>query len=477
MRFIKKPDNRYYMYTIPRKISNFFHKQKTTEIHFSYFIIGTLIYPFSPLGCTFFYFLFLIIQIFTIDYKNIKNRNAVLGIAFFIFSLWMIFRTSSFWGFIKHSLNDPILFPVTVVDYLLFFLILFFFLEVKISSKYIYRIAWVFCLSSISIFILAVLEKYFGFIDNHYVFPSENFPLIDVFLYPGPSGRTHAGLKNSNILGLYCILLLSPSIGLLFHETFRLFSYKKNKTKGTESWHTMIHSFKLLFILLCISLLVIVISWSGSRATFIGLVLLTTAFIIISKSKILISSCICLISTFLLALIFKVEFFFSKLAEIIPGDNILSRLSNFQDWSTYHRLEIFRCATELIAEKPLLGWEIGTMAFECQERLGVFSNHAHNIFLQLGSEIGIPFTVLISLSILYIFIKAGKNLIVSHYFQAQDNQDIFLLSSFYLGAVSVSVMHLFSVALLHSYKLLFIYTFFLAVSYSNIPQRKRNTSE
>ncbi|MCP3931685.1 MAG: O-antigen ligase family protein [Bacteroidetes bacterium] len=314
---------------------------------------------------------------------------------------------------------------------------------------------------------MAVFEKYLGYSDYHLLFPSENFPLIDIYLYPGPTGRTHAGLFNANILGLYCVLLLSPSIGLLFHETHILLSSRQTDEEHITSFKNRVIQYsKIICILLCISLNILVLSWSGSRSAFVGAICLLFLFIIVSKSKMLITTTVCFISFFAFAIFFNLDIIFTKIDQFIPGSNLFTRLLHLNDGSNHLRMQIYDCAIQLIKEKPLLGWEIGSMAFECQERIGRFTNHAHNIFLQLGTEIGLPFTILISLLIFYIFIKVAKNIFHSHFQKNRNYKDVYLLVSFYLGAVSVSIMNIFSVAMLHSYKLLFIYTFFIAIAYS-----------
>jgi O-antigen ligase len=74
------------------------------------------------------------------------------------------------------------------------------------------------------------------------------------------------------------------------------------------------------------------------------------------------------------------------------------------------RLRVYECALDLIRERPLAGWGLGGFAPECERRDGITRNHAHNVVLQLASELGLPFTLGAAAWMLWLLICAGRRL-------------------------------------------------------------------
>ncbi|MEG6617376.1 O-antigen ligase family protein [Peptococcaceae bacterium 1198_IL3148] len=84
--------------------------------------------------------------------------------------------------------------------------------------------------------------------------------------------------------------------------------------------------------------------------------------------------------------------------------NIISRFSNLRTAST--RVEFISAATEMIKERPLLGWGGGGWQEMYQSYLGYFynTNEAHSYIFQVGVETGI-IGMLVVLAIVVVFIK------------------------------------------------------------------------
>ena len=106
----------------------------------------------------------------------------------------------------------------------------------------------------------------------------------------------------------------------------------------------------------------------------------------------------------------------SSLAVWIGPGPIAERFANVsQEYSQYDqsRLSIWRGTWTLIREHPLLGSGLGTfpIAFtQVQDTfLGEFVNHAHNDYLELASDLGLPAALVLFGSVFYLLGRAVRN--------------------------------------------------------------------
>ena len=79
------------------------------------------------------------------------------------------------------------------------------------------------------------------------------------------------------------------------------------------------------------------------------------------------------------------------------------------------RLSIWKDSLRLVGAHPLLGSGLGTfpVAFTPVQStfLGKFVNHAHNDYLELASDLGIPTALLLFLSIVWLLIRLAKKIV------------------------------------------------------------------
>jgi O-antigen ligase len=125
------------------------------------------------------------------------------------------------------------------------------------------------------------------------------------------------------------------------------------------------------------------------------------------------------------------------------------------------RLGVLQCGLDLTREKPWLGWGIGNMAPECEQRLGHNVNHAHNLFLQLSSEVGLPGTFAFTVIFGFIYLSAWRAV-----FRLDDLQERILYGGLYLIAIAVVLLSQISLVVVHSVGLSVIFWSSLAISYS-----------
>jgi O-antigen ligase len=97
-----------------------------------------------------------------------------------------------------------------------------------------------------------------------------------------------------------------------------------------------------------------------------------------------------------------------------PG-TIVARFENVGQEYTLHdqsRLSIWQGAGALIQQHPWLGTGLGTfpIAYTTVQRsfLGMFVNHAHNDYLEISSDLGLPAALVLFVSIFFVLMRAVK---------------------------------------------------------------------
>lgn len=142
----------------------------------------------------------------------------------------------------------------------------------------------------------------------------------------------------------------------------------------------------------------------GARGPFLFAIFAGTIYFSIKKSQKLFDFKILLILGFLAMM-------FIMLAQFWSGAELLTqRLSSFSDssadQSTIERLVAFQFALNAFIENPILGLGIGGFgiyAYKLDENI-----YPHNIFLEIGAELGIVGLVLFTAAIIYIFVLSIK---------------------------------------------------------------------
>lgn len=423
--------------------------------------IGTLALPISPYFCIGCYLGSGLIVAFSYKDKSVTKERFLITGLFLIISLWMILRTAYPWGWGIPSLNHPLSYPVTIFDYIIFFAL---FLSLRLKSfrkAEVKLIAWSFTLTSLPVFLIAFLERYGNWPENQSFYSYNYLHIFKLQIVPN-SLRTSAGFENPNLLGFYCVLVLSVALGLLLNEVrnqnCQAFYKKINKPCNSVIAKKIV---TVSIISTCIFLLLLTMAWSGSRNAYLSFLLVIISLTAYSKLRFLAIATLTTLFSIYIS-VSRFGWLTSTIRVIIPSV-VWERISQISAQS--HRLEIYQCAVELIKEKPLIGWGIGNMPWECEERLdyppyGI--NHAHNIFLQLASELGLPLTLLLSCLMAYILCKSTQN-VMMYQTNNQGTRDI--IFGFLLAAISGIIMNCFALAMFHSFGLTFLFCICLVIPY------------
>ena len=412
----------------------------------TFLIAGTLLLSVSPFLCATFYFGAALISALNGKQVILNRERLAIASLIAVISVWMILR----------KVRPESLLPGTISlsDYVPFFIFFFLlsltrFSEVEIES---------FCYALIATipqqFFLAIGEKYFHWYGKFY-FPAGSFPLIDVYIGPVEPGlQTSASFFNPNILACYGVLCAGVALSLLVTEidSFRIIS------KATLSL-----GLRIISIGCCLALCIILLTWTGSRNGWIAFILAVSMFAWLKRKAWYVK--FGGIALPLLTIIASINIgWLTQVARSFIPEIISSRLPSIYSVFSYEDRGVFyTCAFKLIQEKPIIGWGIGQFASECSRRTKEAMSHTHNIFLQLASEIGLPFTLLIVFLIGYIIVAESQFLQKIKDSKSRINS---LCVGLFIVSMSTFLMQFFDLALLMSYRLNFVFWICLAIPYS-----------
>lgn len=433
-------------------------KQKLPN-YWTLLALGTLVLPVSSYFCVALYVGAGLVSAISFNYDFLTPKHFRVGGGFIILSIWMISRTSYSWQSLINSIINPDLYPGTLVSYLLFFVFFWFITLQPLSYFWIQKISWSIALTSFPIFIFACVEKYLA--SNDFVLPNvfRFFSINKIHFLLENNQRLSSVFINPNLLGFYCVLALSVSIGLYLNEFSlkKLSSYSFKTSRRFYNWLKFLRAFILI---VCMFLLLISLAWSGSRNAFLMLLFILIVFTAYTQSKFIRIFTIILSLLSYLA-VYQFEFI-SNLFKSMISHTIWERMHYISDQSI--RIEFYQCSLKLIQENPFMGWGIGKMAKECEARMNLPTygmNHAHSIFLQLASEIGIPFTFFLSCVMAYILFLS-----ISDLKKRRQREGYYLVLGFILAAISGIIMSCFALAMLHSYRLMLLFCLCLAIPYA-----------
>ena len=121
-------------------------------------------------------------------------------------------------------------------------------------------------------------------------------------------------------------------------------------------------------------------------------------------------------------------------------------------------MEIYKTAINFIVQKPFLGWGGSTFAlvFIANKEVFIKPQHTHNLSLQIAYDFGLPSSIILTITIIALFIEASKKITAMKKTSAFYIEKAFLASSFigisfhlfdipyYDGKVSILFWTLFS---------------------------------
>ena len=245
------------------------------------------------------------------------------------------------------------------------FMSVYFIIKNIISSPYLVkRCLYALVASSMLISAYGIYQNYFSVLSTGWQ---------DVAVFAEIRGRVVSLFDNPNVLGEFLILIFPITLGLM-----------ANAKKLNERF--------LLFVSAVMSCFCLVFTWS--RGAWIGCVIATVLFLCVSSKYFFTAG--------ILSLPVVSAFVFLK-----SDSAVIQRITNFKDSSTAYRLNIWKGVLRMLEDVGFFGLGIGEGAFgkiyPNYAMAGVEeAPHAHNLYLQIVSEMGI-FALLFFLVFIFLF--------------------------------------------------------------------------
>lgn len=353
-------------------------------------IVGsTLLFPIAPRIAELCFVLHVVSVALQVRWRERLARRATWYLAATLLPLilWSSIHVNEVWGYGRHSWSHPITYPVEWWDLTPFLVVLFVLalrpLPVREAKAFLWAltatIPLAFCFGAVQQRMTTQWTWLVG---------TPSFPLIKLALSPVHRLRVDGGYYNANGLGLGITYSFVAAMALLVLDA-RL----APAGASPSPWRRR-------FLIACLASSVLLLCWSGSRAAWLWF-----CFLVIASSlrwRLDPRATLLPLLAGVLLVFLSVRDFGSWTTgaravvpnvvwERIEGGN-KETVASEASW----RLRAFACAAELIRERPWSGWGLGSFAPECERRLRRETNHAHNLELQIASELGVPYLALLS---------------------------------------------------------------------------------
>ena len=411
-------------------ILNFDYPKKLKE---NIFLIGCFFLPsVPPLG----FLLLLISLIISILSKPYFNFEDKWNIPIFLSMVIIIFN--SIYVSLINKPDELINFPISSIWINLFNWIPFL-LGFKWFQEYLNtnekRCSFAkFLVSGTVPVIFSCIIQYFFKLEG----PKELFNgLIIWFLKPVSTAGGISGLfSNTNYTGLWLATTL-PLTLFLIHTNHKKRKYYKKFQLG-----------------LIATLIVFFIFQTNSRNALLGLIL---SLNIILGIKTIIFLLIALMIFSLFLNYFSLSIINLETLNTIIPENLISKLSNIKLDPISPRIMIWGIAISLIFSKPFFGWGSGTFSFlylndnnVSPPLLKIDAMHSHNLFLELSHNFGLPVSLLITSTFLFLLLNTfrkiykfgsiSRNLLINKYWLASSSVIVvchFTDITFYDGRINL----------------------------------------
>lgn len=411
----------------------------------SFLIIGTLFFTVSPFLVIVFYAAAAIATLTRWRQIKVDKESIATGIVIICISAWMFYR--------KTIPEDYQPGRVALTDYVPLFHFFYIISLIPFSDSENENIAYALMTTVPQQFILGFAEKYCNWYGPIQYFLRNN-AIIDIFVGSYDHGKAvSATLYNPNILAVYGAICIAVSIGLLLNEADKIIG---NGKYALTIW------IRIIFISVCLALCLTLMVWTNSRNGWIAVVWITLCYAITRKRLRLLR----IVGAVMIALTLLVSLnlgFVTKAAKYAIPSGIAGRFIHSVEKSFFEgRVDVYECAAQLIKERPLEGWGLGRLTTECTRRNGHYVCHAHNLFLQLAAEIGLPFAVIAGCLFGIIYIKLMIDFLKKLVKENISNLDLAL----FIAVTTTLLMQVFDLALLMTYRLNFLFWLCFAILYS-----------
>ena len=212
------------------------------------------------------------------------------------------------------------------------------------------------------------------------------------------------------------------------------------------------------FLSLVVSIMIFYLAiLTNSRNALIALI---SSFPFLISTKLLLITLSLLIITFLVLTYLKPSTILGLgfQLKLIPSKLIGKIFFNeFGSINNFPRMEIYSKTIKLICQKPFLGWGGSTFAliYMANKEIFIKAQHSHNLSLQIAYDFGLPLSIILTLTIIALFIKASKKII------AMKKTSEFYIDKAFLASAFIGIsFHLFDIPYYDARVSILIWTLF-----------------
>jgi hypothetical protein len=348
-----------------------------------------------------------------------------------------------------HMLTDSTLYPVTILDYLIFLLVPLLISIIPVRAVELFLIA---ASCAISVILHLIVGIYFedGF---KFLAFGNSIPLFEITPGWPDRSRTVAGFSNPNITAFFALLSTVASLALAKA------TYAEIKCPSVAWPMVRQPLFSMILGLLGVVSGSTLVVFSGSRASLGVFFLVTILASIFYRSRLGFGALMGLG----LLVILQISGKLVHLGLNLPGitfSRLSAMLGNVQSTEA-ERINIYSCFWNESLQDPLLGQGIFHSAINCENwakyRPYGF-NHGHNIFLHPLSELGFPATILLLTVVLWLFYRGSKLISMR---DVKNTTTGCLRIGFLLASIAGIGLSMTSLAMFHWYPLLLMFSLFL----------------
>ncbi len=333
----------------------------------------------------------------------------------------------SFWLIINSSIAyKPIEAWLGLANFLPFFCLAIALIYLIQSPQQLNRLAWLLVLPSPLIVSLGMGQLY-----GNFALPN----ILGVELIAGgvPPTRMASIFSYANILAIYLLIIFSLNLGLFFLNYF---------SPQTGKFST------LIILGICLTFNIVGLVLTNSRNAWALSVLVALAFALYIGWRWLVlavSSAIAAIAWATVGVNPSRDWF----RKIIPA-YVWSRLSDqmYPDRPVNTlRITQWQFASNLTQQRPWQGWGLRNFSVLYEEKTGIWFGHPHNLLLMFTAEIGIIGTILFSLIIGFILVKAIIVWQVSCELKQLTSQTALIIYSFLIAFISCLLFNFLDISI------------------------------
>lgn len=283
---------------------------------------------------------------------------------------------------------------------------IFFFLALRLvlrTPEQLRRLAWIIVTGSIGNAIIGLGQNFLNWSKQI------NFALNEItFKAPDTVERMTSTFTHANFFAGYLVISLILGVVLWCEHWQKEFLGKEfGQNDKNHATATMV---SMLFLSISILLNLVCIFYTSSRNGWLTLLLASVALMLFYGQRLIVIA-LGAIASVIMGAAFSGEPIQGWLRQIVPYV-IWARINGQMYPEPYanSRVAIWEYAWQLAQQKPWTGWGLQTFPQLYKAHAQIYLGHAHNLFLLLAAEVGIPITLTLIILVGFVMVQSLRNI-------------------------------------------------------------------